>query len=331
MPGSRAFLADGHADSLMWNRDLSRASEKGHVDIPRLLEAGVGLQCFTLVTRGFPFIGGFPVFAAAQGWPAQARRGVWARANWQIDRLEAFCAQSQGRARVTTSAAQLRRNAEDGALSALLGVEGAHALEGRVERVGELHRRGVRFMSLTHLANNELGGASFPLMGNRPLTELGRKVLEAMVEVGMSVDLAHASPRTVEELAAHPRARLFCSHTGVRGAKDSWRNLPDAALRAIADRGGVAGIIFGTVYLGGRALEDVARHIEHAVNVMGEDGVALGSDFDGMVPLPQGMRDVRDVPKLGDVLRRRGHPQGRVEKILGLNFLRFFSDTLGVT
>lgn len=331
MSASRPYLADGHADSLMWNRDFSRSSSEGHVDIPRLLEAGVGLQCFTLVTRGFPFIGGFPVFAMARGWPAPARRGEWARANWQIDQLEIFCARSSDKARITTSAAQLARNAGDGALSAVLGVEGAHAVEGRVERVAELHRRGVRFMSLTHLANNELGGASFPLMGNRPLTELGLQVLEAMVRVGMSVDLAHASPRTLQDLIAHKQARLFCSHTGVRGAKDSWRNLPDDALRAIADRGGVAGIIFGTLYLGGASLDDLARHIEHALDVMGEDGVALGSDFDGMVPLPQGIRDVRDVPKIGDVLRRRGHPEGRVEKVLGLNFRRFFADTLGVT
>ncbi len=331
MSGLRLSLADGHADSLMWNRDLNVASSKGQVDIPRLLEAGVGLQCFTLVTRGFAFVGGFPLFAAARGWPRSARRGEWARANWQIDRLEAFCSGSGGKAQITGNVAALEQNAREGRLSAVIGIEGAHALQGKVERVAQLHARGVRFMSLTHLGNNELGGSSFPLMGDRPLTALGHEVLEAMGHTGMSVDLAHASPRTIEGILGHRDAKLFCSHTGVRGARNLWRNLSDDALRAIADRGGVAGIIFATVYLGGGSLDDVARHIEHAVSVMGEDGVALGSDFDGFVAMPKEIRDVRDLPKIGDLLRRRGHPERRVEKILGLNFRRFFTDTLGAT
>ncbi|MGQ0505541.1 MAG: dipeptidase [Myxococcaceae bacterium] len=322
------YLADGHADSLMWNRDLNRKSSQGHVDIPRLLEAGVGLQCFTLVTRGFPFIGGFPLFAAAQGWPRDALRGEWARANWQIDQLERFCQASGDKAAITVSSDAIDDNARAGRLSAIIGVEGAHALEGKVERVQRLHARGVRFMSLTHLSNNELGGSSFPFMGNRPLSALGHEIVEAMAQVGMSVDIAHASPRTLDDLIAHKNARLFSSHTGVRGAANKWRNVSDEVLRAVADRGGVVGIIFATVYLGGKSLEDVARHIEHAVNVMGEDAVSLGSDFDGMIPLPQGMRDVLDVPKLGDVLRARKHPNRRVEKILGLNLHRYFSETL---
>jgi membrane dipeptidase len=326
------IIADGHADSLMWNRDLNQASSEGHVDFPRLQQAGVRLQCFTVVTRGFPFIGGFPLFAAYRGWPAQARRGEWARATWQIDRLAEFCRRSGGQVSIATSAAALEENLGDPRsqrISAVIGIEGAHALEGQVARVRDLHARGVRFMSLTHLDNNELGGSSFPFMGNRGLTQLGRDVLNAMVEVGMSIDLAHASVRTLDDVFSHSKARFFCSHTGVYGVAPTWRNLTDSSLRKIADRGGVAAIIFATIYLGGEELLDVVRHIEHAVHVMGEDGVALGSDFDGMIPLPRGMRDVRDLPQLAEALRKRGHPEARVEKILGGNFRRFFRETLG--
>jgi len=112
----------------------------------------------------------------------------------------------------------------------------------------------------------------------------------------------------------------------VRAEAASWRNLGDAALRRIADKGGVVGIIFGTVFLGGKELSDVVRHIEHAVNVMGEDAVGLGSDFDGMVPLPRGMRDVRDLHLLTMALLRR-YPEPLVEKILGQNLRRFFEAT----
>jgi membrane dipeptidase len=324
----RWCIADGHADSLMWNRDLCERSSEGHVDFPRLREAGMKLQCFTLVTRGFPLIGGFEVFAAWRGWPREARASEWSRAAWQIDRLADFCRRSEGQVRLTTTGKLLEENLAAGRLSAVVGVEGAHALEGRVDRVVELHRRGVRFMGLTHLANNEVGGSSFPMMGNRPLSALGQAVLEAMAGVGMSVDVAHASERSLKDILAHPTARVFSSHTGVRGAGGGWRNLPDEVLRRIADRGGVACIILAPVYLGGDTVEDVVRHIEHALNVMGAEGVGIGSDFDGMVALPKGFRDVTDLPRLTEALLRR-HPEERVERILGGNLWRFFRETLG--
>jgi membrane dipeptidase len=324
----RWCIADGHADSLMWNRDLCERSHEGHVDFPRLREAGVKLQCFTLVTRGFPFIGGFPVFAAWRGWPVEARQSEWTRAVWQIDKLADFCRRSEGQARITTTAALLEDNVAQGRLSAILGVEGGHAIEGQVERVAELHRRGVRFMGLTHLSNNDLGGSSFPMMGNRGLTPLGQQVVEEMARVGLSVDVAHASERTLEELFAHPKVRFFCSHTGIRAAGGGWRNLSDASLKRIAERGGVVGVILAPVYLGGDSVDDVVRHIEHALSVMGEDGVGVGSDYDGMVALPKGMRDVTDLPLLTEALLRR-HPEALVEKILGGNLRRYFRETLG--
>jgi membrane dipeptidase len=325
---SRVPLADGHADSLMWNRDLTVRGRKGHLDFPRLRDADVRLQCFTVVTRGYPVVDGIGAFGALRGWPAEARRGPWARCVFQLDRMRDLCARSGGAVRVTTTAAALTENLAEGRVSAVLGVEGAQALEGRPERVAELAARGVRFMSLTHLGNNELGGTSSPLQGDRPLSALGREVTAAMVAAGMSIDLAHASPRTIRDLAAHRDARLLCSHTGVRGAQRSWRNLGDAELRLVADRGGVVGIIFGTIYLGGRRLEDVVRHVEHALDVAGEDAVAFGSDFDGMVPLPRGMRDVTDVPKLVDILAQR-RPASVVEKVAFGNWRRFFGETLG--
>jgi membrane dipeptidase len=321
------MLADAHADSLMWNRDLTCASERGQADFPRLRQAGVRIQCFTIVTRGYPFVGGFPLFAAWRGWPKKARRDEWSRALWQVDRLHEACARAPGMAQVAQSAQGLRDALASDRLSAILGVEGAHALGGDASRVAELWARGVRFMSLTHLSNNALGGSSFPLMGNRGLTAHGREVLDAMAEVGMSVDVAHASSRTLEEVLAHPGARPMCSHTGVRGAGGSWRNLSDGVLRRVADRGGVVGIIFATVYLGGRELSDVARHVEHAVSVMGEDGVALGSDFDGMVPLPRGMKDARDLPALAEVISARLPPRV-AEKVLFGNWRRYFEETL---
>jgi membrane dipeptidase len=140
--------------------------------------------------------------------------------------------------------------------------------------------------------------------------------------------VAHASTRTLEDILSHHAARPMCSHTGVRAEGGGWRNLPDRALRRIADRGGVVGIIFATVYLGGGSADDVARHVAHAVDVMGEDAVAFGSDFDGMVPLPKGMSDVTGLPLITEALLRRRMPERQVEKIIGGNWRRFFAETL---
>jgi len=324
MPGP---LADGHADSLMWNRDLTVRQRSGQLDFPRLREAGVRLQCFTVVTRGYPVVDGFAAFAALRRWPARARRGPWARCQFQVERLWELCARSGGTVAVADSAAALSANLAADRVSAVLGVEGAHALEGRPERVAELRARGVAFIGLTHLAANALGGSSSPLQRDRPLTPLGGEVLEAMAAARVSVDVAHASPRTLAALLAHPRGRPFCSHTGVAGAARSWRNLDDGALRAIAGRGGVVGIIYATLYLGGRGLGDVVRHLEHALDVAGEDAVALGSDFDGLVPMPRALRDVTGVPRLVDALARR-QPARVVEKVAFGNWRRFFGETL---
>ncbi len=321
-------IADAHADSLMWNRDLTVRQRRGQVDFPRLREAGVRLQCFTLVTRGRAFLDGFGAFAAVRRWPRRSREGFWARCLFQLDRMHAMCARAPGVVAVAGSAAALEAHRAHGTTSAVLGVEGAQVLEGQVERVAELHRRGVRFMSLTHLARNELAGCSSPLMGDAPLTPYGREVLAAMGAAGMSVDLAHASHRTLREVLESRAARPLCSHTGVSGVTPSWRNLDDGELRAIAERGGVIGIIFATRYLGGREIDAVVRHLEHALDVAGEDAVGLGSDFDGMVRMPRGLRDVTDVPALLEALARR-RPARVVEKVAGANWQRFFAETLG--
>jgi membrane dipeptidase len=312
----------------MWNRDLTAPQRRGQLDFPRLGEAGVRLQCFTIVTRGYPLVDGFGAFAALRRWPRAARRGPWNRCRFQLERMRDLCARSGGAVAVAETAGALEENLARGTISAVLGVEGAQALEGRPERVAELRALGVRFMGLTHLANNEVGGSSSPGMRDEPLTPLGRAVLDAMVAARMPVDLAHASHRTIRDVVAHPGARVLCSHTGVAGAHPSWRNLQDAELRAVAERGGVVGIIFATLYLGGRGIEDVVRHLEHALDVAGEDAVALGSDFDGMVPMPRGLRDVTDVHKVVDALARR-RPARIVEKVAWTNWRRFFGETLG--
>ena len=120
---------------------------------------------------------------------------------------------------------------------------------------------------------------------------------------------------------------MFSSHSGASAVHQHPRNLDDDQLRAIAASGGVVGVIFVAPYLGSAfcTIERIADHLEHVAAVVGEDGVALGSDFDGFLPLPRGLRDAADLPRLTQVLWTRGWRQARLRKVLGENALRFFT------
>ncbi|MFN7130532.1 MAG: dipeptidase [Myxococcales bacterium] len=324
----RAYVADGHADSLMWDRDLNVQSDKGHVDFPRLYESGTRLQCFTLVTRGIPILDGFGLFTWWNNWPKEARKDEWSRALWQIDKLERFCATSAGRAAIAGARLDLESNLQQDRLSALIGVEGAHVVGNDPGRVRQLFDRGVRFMSLTHLDNSEIGGSSFPLRGNRGLTTLGKEVLSEMAKCGMAVDLAHASARCLENIFGGPDVPIFCSHTGIAAVTPSWRNMSDEVLREVKRRNGVVGVIFATSFIGGSRLSNLLDHLVHAVEVMGPEHVGLGSDYDGMIRLPREMRDVRDVKAITGGLLKRGLPPESVELVLGGSYKRFFERVL---
>jgi membrane dipeptidase len=209
-------------------------------------------------------------------------------------------------------------------VAALAGIEGGQALEGKLTNVEAFARRGVRYLGLLHFSANDLGR---PAKGvgrsdTEGLTDFGREVVREMNRCGMIVDLAHINRRGFMEALELSTTTPIVSHTGVAGAHKHWRNIDDEQIRAVADRGGVIGIIFAPRYLGGPGLEAVCEHIEHVVKVAGEDVPALGSDYDGMITPPRGLEDVAALPNLTVALSRRGVPPRVLEKILGGNVLR---------
>src|SRR5690606_22346923 len=119
---------------------------------------------------------------------------------------------------------------------------------------------------------------------------------------------------------------LIVSHTGVRAARDSWRNIDDDQIRAVADTGGVVGVIFhgGFLTRPGRlaGVDDIVRHVEHIVRVGGDETPAIGSDYDGLIVPPRALRSVSALPRLTQALLDRGHPPERITRILGTNALR---------
>jgi membrane dipeptidase len=315
---------DLHADTLMWSRwlgyDLHKAHEPplfraalgGHVDVPRMREGGMGAQFFGLVS--------LPI--------AERMRGLARVIDEQIDVLEVALARSPSALRLVKKADEVEACRRDGVLGALLGIEGAHALEGDVDRVAAFARRGVRYLGLLHFSANEVG---YPAYGRgrrdgEGLTSFGVRVIEACEEHGVLVDLSHINKRGFLEACRIARKPPIVSHTGVLGAHEHWRNIDDEQLRAVADRGGCVGVIFCPEFLGGDGIAPVVRHMKHVLDVVGEDGVALGSDWDGFIVPTRELKDPRGLPLLTDALLAAGFSRTAVGKALRGNVMRVLAE-----
>jgi len=220
--------------------------------------------------------------------------------------------------------------------AAFIGVQGANALPDDLTFLESIKDQILR-ITLLHMTDSVWGATSTPRPRFRDagLTALGAELVEAMNHYRIGVDLAHIHPRGFWEAVRVHRTDLplLVTHTGVQGVHRHWRNLDDEQLRAIADSGGVVGIMLHAMYMGdgllsGRAAT-VARHIEHTLSVVGEDHVAFGSDWDGLICTPRDMPTCLELPVLVQaLLERRVSPQA-IQKILGANFLRVVDQLRG--
>lgn len=331
-------VADLHADSLLFGRDLAIRAARGHVDVPRLLEGGVALQVLaaaTRISRHVRLTGnddrGDDVrwLAIAQRWPARTWRSLLERALHLAARTRDLERRSGGRFRAVGTRDGLDRLLAERAdgrrvVGGLLAIEGAHALEDDVANVDVVFRAGYRMISPAHFFDTAFGGSAH---GSRRggLTPLGREMVARMEALGMLVDVAHASEATIDDALGIATRPVVASHTGVRGTFDSPRNLPDAQLRGIAATGGVVGIGFWDAATGGRDVAAIVRAIGHAVEVAGPAHVALGSDFDGAVPTPF---DATGLPMLTDALLAAGFDERAVRGVMGENAIRVLRATL---
>ncbi len=314
---------DLHADTLMWSRWLGydmlarhdpplwRAAFGGHVDVPRMRDGGLGAQFFSLVS--------LPISRTAGGL-AQAVED-------QIDILGEAIARAPADLRLVRTAAEVEACGRDGVLGALLGIEGAHALEGDLDRVETFARRGVRYLGLLHFTANDAG---YPAYGRgrqdeKGLTRWGHELVHRCEASGVIVDLAHINRRGFLDACATASKPLLVSHTGVLGAFEHWRNIGDDQLRAVAEKGGVVGVVFYPRYLGGPGLEPVVKHLIHILDVVGEDTPALGSDWDGLIVPTQELSDPGGLPLLTDALLAARVPPRVIQKILRLNVMRLLS------
>jgi len=333
------FIADLHADTLLWGRDLLMQGRSGHVDLPRMLLGNVGLQTFSVVTQvpaGLNYTRNagdaadmITPLAIAQLWPLPTWGSTLERALYQAGELRGFAAGSNGQLQLIRSGADLRRllTARAGGqpvTGALLALEGAQSLEGGLQNLDVLYAAGFRMLGLVHFFDNAVGGS---VHGERQggLSEFGRAVLRRAEQLGMLVDVAHASAALVDDVLALATRPVLSSHGGVRGTCDNRRNLSDAQVRAIAASGGVIGIGFWPRAICGDDVAAIVRALRYAVDLVGVDHVALGSDFDGAVQVPF---DVSGLPLLTGALLEAGFTAAEIEKLMGGNVLRVLQAVL---
>jgi len=325
------WIADLHADSLLWRRNPAKRHDHGHVDLPRLREGGVEFQIFSAVTkspRGLNFDGNdadapddITRLAQAQLWPLGTWGSIYERAAYQAKRLQKL--ERKGKVHIVRTAADMDKT--DRVLGLLL-TEGAHPLEGDLEKIHWLYNEGYRAMGLQHFFDNELGG-SMHGRSQAGLTGFGRAAVKKMREKGIIIDVAHSSVQVVRDVLELTPDPIFISHGGTIAhcPKTKNRNLPDDVLKKIAARRGIVGIGYFSGVICDISPNGIAAAIVDAVALLGPDAVALGSDFDGTVTVSL---DTAELAAITDALLKAGMNETTIRKVMGGNAKRFFKENL---
>ena len=327
-------VADLHTDTLLWARDPRKRYDYGHVDLPRLAEGNVKLQLFSAVTkspRGLNFDqndGTGPddiaLLAKAQFWPPRTWNSIYERAAFQAERLTKLEAQDHvliARDRLSFEAA-----VNGDKLVTILLTEGSHPLEGEINNIKRLYDHGYRVMGLQHFFDNELGGSMHGIT-KAGLTEFGFEAVKTMDDMGIIIDIAHSSEQSVRDAMRVVESPMILSHGGILSAcpKTANRNLPDDVLVEIAGRGGLIGIGYFSGVICDINPNGIADAIIYAVDLLGEDHVALGSDFDGTVTTTL---DTSELAAITQALMNKGMERRVIAKVMGGNAVRFFGENL---
>ncbi|MCE7869790.1 membrane dipeptidase [bacterium CPR1] len=313
----RNYFCDGHADTLalvaLKGYDLAAPEPAGHLSLPRLQQIDQNLQFLAIFVD--PSVHGYRGFLEALTVASAAHR------------LELPLVRSR---------ADLERSRRSSRPQFLLSLEGAGPLQGDLGRLEILFHLGLRAVGLTHNHDNQAAaGCGSPMApppaGFRGLRPFGRRLIARMHELGMVVDVAHLARKAfyqVLEVASRP---VINSHTCCARFVDIERNLDDAQLRALASTGGLAAVTYVPRFLkseGPVTSEDVLRHLEHMVELMGVDHVALGSDFDGVSELPTDLGHPGQVVNLVERMLRSGWREPDIARVLGGNWLRVLRQVL---
>ena len=290
----------------------------GHLDLPRSQRGGLSGAMWSITTN-----------------PYRGAKGRWRAFQRTLTRFRALADASEGQLCLVRNLSEYRAARARGSHAALLSIQGGNGLEAAPGEAAGVPDDLLTRVTLIHMTHSVYGGTSAPFnpfRRQRGLTDRGRALVEQLNHQRVFVDLAHIHPRAFwDAVEVHDATQpLIVTHTGVCGVNPHWRNIDDDQLRAVADTGGVIGIIFHPPYLrprgGSRGVALIVDHIAHVVETVGEDFAAVGSDYDGAISPPTGLRGSDCYPNLVAEMLSRGWSDARIQKILGENFLRSFGE-----
>ena len=316
-----ALVVDTHCDTLLHlvkvgirrpeQRPLGERSDKGHVDLPRLVEGGVNCQTFA-------------TWGTQESYPWALRIALQ-----MIDVFNRECAANDGIVHVRSYDEILAAN-RAGRVAALLSIEGAEPLTGDLGILRIFYSLGVRMLSFTWNWRTPFADGLYAKRAESKLTDLGVEALLEMERLGIIYDVSHLSDSCFWDVADVKTGPFIASHSNCRDVCDNPRNLTDDMIKALADHGGVMGMNFAAAFVDKEraTVEKVVDHIDHIVELVGSDHVGLGSDFDGIRETPEGLEDVSKMPNITRVMVKRGYSDEDIKKILGGNHLRVFKEVL---
>lgn len=347
-------IFDGHNDVLLrlWRhgdrggRRFVEGDGEGHLDLPRARAGGLAGGFFAVYVPGnlaaladlvgddddgsvvdMPHMG--PVDAADARRITLEQAGILLR----------MARENPDDVRVCTSVAAIEAAEAAGAMAAILHLEGAEAIGPDLGGLEVLHAAGLRSLGPVWSRPNAFGfGIPFRFPGDPDegpgLTPAGKELVRACNRLGILFDLSHLNAAGFRDVAALSDRPLVATHSNAHAVSPASRNLTDAQLDAIAETRGVVGLNYAVGFLrdDGRRVADTAltvmiRHLDHLLDRLGEDGVALGSDFDGAL-IPREIGDVAGLPALVGAMRQAGYGEALVEKICWGNWMGVLRRTL---
>lgn len=315
-----SYVVDAHCDTaLRLAQGVSLTPEAdgeagGHVDLPRLRKGGVDLQVFAL-------------------WVDHDRHTLNApeRALTLLDAVWREIDNHPDELRPILTAADLDAAHAEGKIGVMLSIEDGAALGGSTAALRMFYRLGVRALGLTWNGRNELAEGVGSQQSGGGLTQFGRDVIGEMDRLGMVVDVSHLTERGFWDVTETTTRPFIASHSNARALCDHPRNLTDKQIMALAERGGVMGMNFFSVFVqedGDASIADVVRHIDHIAALVGPEHIGIGSDYDGISRTPVGLEDVATLPRITEALLAEGYDEDAIRGILGGNFKRVFEEVL---
>jgi len=346
-------IFDGHNDTLLrlWKSFAADAEQRffeggpgGHIDMPRARKGGLVGGMFAMFPPPAGKSGPDPdptTKAYDTPFPPELSRGDALDATFAmasiLSRLERA---SKGSFTVCRSAADILDAMARNSMAAVFHIEGAEAIDTDFLALDTLYAAGLRTLGIVWSRPNAFGhGVPFrfpstPDIGPG-LTDAGKALVKACNSLNVMIDLSHLNEKGFRDVAAISQAPLVATHSNVHTLCPHARNLTDWQLGAIHDTKGMVGLNFATGFLrpdghmkSDTPLDILVNHIDKLVEALGEDGVGLGSDFDGAM-MPAEIGDCAGLPNLIEALRRRGYGEPLIEKIAWKNWVSLLERTIG--